>query len=39
MSGTNLKVYEIEQEQLRPGSLPKFKAGDTVRVSYKIREG
>jgi large subunit ribosomal protein L19 len=39
MSGTNLKIYEIEQEQLRPGSLPAFKAGDTVRVSYKIREG
>ena len=39
MSGTNLKIYEIEQEQLRPGALPAFKAGDTVRVSYKIREG
>ncbi len=39
MAGTNLKVYEIEQEQLRPNPLPEFKAGDTVRVHYKIREG
>ena len=39
MSGTTLKIYEIEQEQLRPNPLPPFKAGDTVRVSYKIREG
>ena len=39
MSGTSLKIYEIEQEQLRPIPLPHFKAGDTVRVSYKIREG
>ena len=39
MSGTTLKVYEIEQEQLRPKPLPKFRVGDTVRVSYKIREG
>ena len=39
MSGTNLKIYEIEQEQLRPNPLPKFRAGDTIRVSYKIREG
>jgi large subunit ribosomal protein L19 len=39
MSGTTLKVYEIEQEQLRPVPLPPFKAGDTVRVHYKIREG
>ena len=39
MSGTSLKIYEIEQEQLRPFPLPPFKAGDTVRVSYKIREG
>lgn len=39
MSGTTQKIYEIEQEQLRPRSLPPFKAGDTVSVSYKIREG
>lgn len=39
MSGTVLKLYEIEQEQLRPNPLPTFKAGDTVRVFYKIREG
>lgn len=39
MSGTVQKIYEIEQEQLRPSPLPKFKPGDTVRVSYKIREG
>jgi len=39
MSGTVLKIYEIEQEQLRPNPLPRFKAGDTVRVHYKIREG
>ncbi len=39
MSGTVLKLYEIEQEQLRMNELPKFKAGDTVRVHYKIREG
>ncbi len=39
MSGTVLRVYEIEQEQLRPSPLPPFKAGDTVRISYKIREG
>ena len=39
MSGTVLKLYEIEQEQLRINPLPKFKAGDTVRVHYKIREG
>lgn len=39
MSGTNSKIFEIEQEQLRPSPLPKFKSGDTVRVHYKIREG
>ncbi len=39
MSGTVLKLYEIEQEQLRPNPLPPFKAGDTIRVYYKIREG
>ncbi len=39
MSGNALKIYEIEQEQLRPNPLPQFKAGDTVRVHYKIREG
>lgn len=39
MSGTVLKIYEIEQEQLRPSPLPQFKPGDTVRVHYKIREG
>ena len=39
MSGTVLKLYEIEQEQLRPNPLPFFKAGDTIRVFYKIREG
>jgi large subunit ribosomal protein L19 len=39
MSGTVLKLFEIEQEQLRPNPLPPFKSGDTVRVHYKIREG
>jgi large subunit ribosomal protein L19 len=39
MSGPTSKVYEIEQEQLRLIPLPKFRAGDTVRVHYKIREG
>ncbi|MFO8073877.1 MAG: 50S ribosomal protein L19 [Polyangia bacterium] len=39
MSGTVKKLYEIEQEQLRANPLPEFKAGDTVRVHYKIREG
>ena len=39
MSGTVLKLYEIEQEQLRANALPDFKSGDTVRVHYKIREG
>ncbi len=39
MSGTTTKIYEIEQEQLRLNPLPQFKAGDTVRVHYKIREG
>ena len=39
MSAMTEKVREIEQEQLRPRPLPPFKAGDTVRVSYKIREG
>jgi len=39
MSGTVQKLYEIEQEQLRINPLPEFKAGDTVRVHYKIREG
>ncbi len=39
MSGTTTKIYEIEQEQLRLNPLPRFKAGDTVRVHYKIREG
>ena len=39
MSGTVLKLYEIEQEQLRVNVLPDFKSGDTVRVHYKIREG
>jgi len=39
MSGTVKKLYEIEQEQLRVSPLPPFRAGDTVRVHYKIREG
>jgi large subunit ribosomal protein L19 len=39
MSGTVLKLYEIEQEQLRINPLPSFRSGDTVRVHYKIREG
>jgi large subunit ribosomal protein L19 len=39
MSGTVLKLYEIEQEQLRINPLPSFRPGDTVRVHYKIREG
>ena len=39
MSGTVKKLYEIEQEQLRASDLPTFRAGDTVRVHYKIREG
>lgn len=39
MSGPTLKVYEIEKEQERFNPLPQFKAGDTVRVHYKIREG
>jgi large subunit ribosomal protein L19 len=39
MSGTNLKINEIEQGQLREQSLPPFRVGDTVRVFYKIREG
>ncbi|MDJ0763785.1 MAG: 50S ribosomal protein L19 [Myxococcota bacterium] len=39
MSGNISKIFEIENEQLRPMPLPPFKAGDTVRVSYKIREG
>ncbi len=39
MSGAPLKIYEIEQEQLRPSPLPSFRVGDTVRVSYIIREG
>jgi large subunit ribosomal protein L19 len=39
MSGTVKKLYDIEQEQLRATPLPHFRAGDTVRVHYKIREG
>jgi large subunit ribosomal protein L19 len=39
MSGPTYKIFELEQEQLRMKPLPKFKAGDTVRVHYKIREG
>ena len=39
MSGTVKKLFEIEQEQLRARPLPRFKAGDTVRVHYKISEG
>jgi large subunit ribosomal protein L19 len=39
MSGTNLKISEIEQEQFRAQDLPPFRVGDTVRVFYKIREG
>ena len=39
MSGTVKKLYEIEQEQLRINPFPAFRAGDTVRVHYKIREG
>ena len=31
-------VKEIEKEQLREG-LPRFDAGDTVRVNVRVREG
>ncbi|MCP4604752.1 MAG: 50S ribosomal protein L19 [Proteobacteria bacterium] len=34
-----MNIFSLEQEQLRPNPLPRFRAGDTVRVSYKIREG
>ncbi|MEO6867934.1 MAG: 50S ribosomal protein L19 [Gaiellales bacterium] len=30
-------IYEIEREQIR--ELPKFKAGDTVRVHFRVIEG
>jgi len=39
MSGTVKKLFEIEQEQLRINPFPSFRAGDTLRVHYKIREG
>jgi large subunit ribosomal protein L19 len=39
MSETVKKLYEIELEQQRMNPLPEFKAGDTVRVHYKISEG
>src|ERR1035437_4141330 len=29
----------VEQEMLAEGKLPEFKAGDTVTVHYKIKEG
>lgn len=39
MAGCPMKIFELEQEMLRPRPLPPFRAGDTVRVHYKIREG
>ena len=32
-------IQKIERQQLRQSSLPDFRAGDTVRVQVKIREG
>jgi len=32
-------IQKIERQQLRQTSLPDFRAGDTVRVQVKIREG
>jgi large subunit ribosomal protein L19 len=34
----NAKIAAIENEQIRTG-IPDFRAGDTVRVHYKIVEG
>ena len=34
----NKIIDQIEQRQLRP-DLPQFKAGDTVRVHFKVIEG
>ena len=39
MSNTTSTVFDIEREQLRIQPFPRFRAGDTVRVHYKIREG
>jgi large subunit ribosomal protein L19 len=32
-------IQYVEQQFLTPTEIPDFKAGDTVNVSYKIREG
>jgi large subunit ribosomal protein L19 len=37
--GVHPLIEKIESAQLRAEPLPKFKAGDTVRVHVKIRDG
>tara|TARA_R110002072_G_scaffold301400_1_gene481009 strand:+ start:4735 stop:5091 length:357 start_codon:yes stop_codon:yes gene_type:complete len=32
-------IKEIENELIEKNDLPSFKAGDTINVSYKIKEG
>jgi len=32
-------IKEIENELIEKNNLPSFKAGDTITVSYKIKEG
>lgn len=39
MTSRNKAVEKIEQEGKRAEALPDFRAGDTVRVHYLIREG
>lgn len=39
MSNTVSLINKIESQFLRPAPLPEFRAGDTVRVQVKIREG
>ena len=39
MSNTVSLINKIENQFLRPAPLPEFRAGDTVRVQVKIREG
>jgi len=32
-------IKELENELIESNNLPEFKSGDTITVSYKIREG
>ena len=35
----NTLIKSIEQSQLSDKNIPDFRAGDTVRVSVKVKEG